>query len=167
MIFFKLLLYWTRSTTGGSGTTQRFVAVDLLIFYILVKTQSTGLHMDALSTPVFYRWTPRSYVIRFELRLWFYWLTNCTLSIWYDVLSQKIFWEPYISSENLSLGINLSVPFVNDNFVRECARSHFERKGYIFYFCIITQVSRSRNILKSIEALDSASLIHCFKMTRP
>ena len=62
MIFFKLLLYWTRSTTGGSDTTQRFVAVDLLIFYILVKTQSTELHMDALSTPVFYRWTPRSYV---------------------------------------------------------------------------------------------------------
>ena len=62
MIFFKLLLYWTRSTTGRSGTTQRFVAVDLLILYILVKTQSPGLHMDALSTPVFYNWTPRSYV---------------------------------------------------------------------------------------------------------
>ena len=34
MIFFKLL-YWTRSTTGRSGTTQRFVAVDLLIFYVI------------------------------------------------------------------------------------------------------------------------------------
>ena len=28
-------LYWSRSTTGRSGTTQWFVAVDLLIFYIL------------------------------------------------------------------------------------------------------------------------------------
>ena len=31
-IFYKLLLYWSRSTTGWSGTTQRFVAVDLTIF---------------------------------------------------------------------------------------------------------------------------------------
>ena len=34
-IFYKLLLYWSRSKTGRSGTTQRFVAVDLLTFYIL------------------------------------------------------------------------------------------------------------------------------------
>ena len=32
MIFYKLLLYLSRSTTGRSGTTQRFVAVDLLIY---------------------------------------------------------------------------------------------------------------------------------------
>ena len=31
-IFYRLLLYWSRSTTGWSGTTQRFVAVDLTIF---------------------------------------------------------------------------------------------------------------------------------------
>ena len=47
---------------GDPAPLKGFVTVDLLIFYILVKIQSTGLHMDALSTPVFYRWTPRSYV---------------------------------------------------------------------------------------------------------
>lgn len=35
MIFYNLLLRWSRSTTEISGTTQRFFAVDLLIFYIL------------------------------------------------------------------------------------------------------------------------------------
>ena len=29
-------LYWSRSTTGRSGTTHWFVAVDFLIFYILI-----------------------------------------------------------------------------------------------------------------------------------
>ena len=29
-------LYWSRSTTGRSGTTHWFVAVDLVIFYILI-----------------------------------------------------------------------------------------------------------------------------------
>ena len=33
-IFCKLLLYKSRYTTGRSGTTLRFVAVDLLMFYI-------------------------------------------------------------------------------------------------------------------------------------
>ena len=33
MIFYQLLLYWSRSTTGRSGTTRWFVAVDLLIYY--------------------------------------------------------------------------------------------------------------------------------------
>ena len=33
-IFYELLLYWSRPTTGRSGSTQRFVAVDLPIFYI-------------------------------------------------------------------------------------------------------------------------------------
>ena len=31
---YKLLFYWSRSTTGISGSTHWFVAVDLLIFYI-------------------------------------------------------------------------------------------------------------------------------------
>jgi len=32
---YKLLLYWYRSTTVRSGTTQRFIAVDQLLFNIL------------------------------------------------------------------------------------------------------------------------------------
>ena len=31
-IFYKLLLYWSRSTTRRSGATQWFVTVDLLVF---------------------------------------------------------------------------------------------------------------------------------------
>ena len=37
-ILYKWLLYWSRSATVRSGTTQRFVAVDLLIFNILEST---------------------------------------------------------------------------------------------------------------------------------
>ena len=33
MIVYQLLLYWSRSTTGRSGTTRWFVAVDVLIYY--------------------------------------------------------------------------------------------------------------------------------------
>ena len=40
--FLQVLLYWSRSTTRRSGTTQRFVAVDLLIFYILVFYACSG-----------------------------------------------------------------------------------------------------------------------------
>ena len=40
--FLQVLLYWSRSTTKRSGTTQRFVAVDLLIFYILVFYACSG-----------------------------------------------------------------------------------------------------------------------------
>ena len=32
-IFYKVLLYRSTSTTGRSGTSQRFVAVYLLVFY--------------------------------------------------------------------------------------------------------------------------------------
>ena len=83
------------------------------------------------------------------------------------LLHKNLFWELYIWSEYLSSGINLSVPFINENFVRARRRSHFKRAGYIFYFCIMAQVSSSPNTLKSIEAFDSESLIHCFKITRP
>ena len=40
--FLQVLLYWSRSTTKRSGTTQRFVAVDLLIFYILLFYACSG-----------------------------------------------------------------------------------------------------------------------------
>ena len=45
-IFYKLLLYWSWSTTGRSGTTQRFVAVELRIFHIssyLIHLLAKGL----------------------------------------------------------------------------------------------------------------------------
>ena len=41
-IFYKLLLYWSRCTTGRYGATQQFVAVDLLCilyFGIYFKVQ--------------------------------------------------------------------------------------------------------------------------------
>ena len=47
-ILYKLLLYWSRSATVRSGTTQRFVAVDLLIFNILEST--TNLSKIRLQT---------------------------------------------------------------------------------------------------------------------
>ena len=55
--FLQVIIYCTEPglQLGDPAPLKGFVAVDLLIFYILVKTQSTGLHMDALSTPVFYR----------------------------------------------------------------------------------------------------------------
>ena len=36
-IFLQVYLYWSRSTIERSGTTHWFVAVDLLVFYILFK----------------------------------------------------------------------------------------------------------------------------------
>ena len=36
-IFLQVYLYWSRSAIERSGTTHWFVAVDLLIFYILFK----------------------------------------------------------------------------------------------------------------------------------
>ena len=47
IFFYKLLLYWSRSTTGRSGTTHWFVAVDLLTFYIFRKrTLVAAGHME-------------------------------------------------------------------------------------------------------------------------